>query len=187
MTSRQSAGSLSEEFRVRTRGLSSGRRWSGPVRRAPVVRLAPGDSEVLEAWAAPSTGTPRRARRARIVLEASRGATNGQIARLLDLHPETVALWRGRYATQGLEGVRHDAPRPGSGRRSEPGLVERIVRTTLEVEPPNGRWTTRSLASELRVSHMLVYRVWKSQGLRPRTGRDGALERTVRTAQPPDA
>jgi transposase len=155
------------------------------VRRAPVVVLSSADLDQLEAWIrdAPSS---RRARRSRIVVAASRGGSNGQIARLLAVHPETVALWRGRFAAHGIEGIRHDAPRPGTGRRAPPGIVDRIIRTTLEVEPPQGRWTTRSLASALNVNHMLVYRVWKSQGLRPPSGRGIGPILTVRKADGKD-
>ncbi len=156
------------------------------MRRAPHIALSPADRELLNAWASPATLSVRRALRARIVLEAARGGTNGQIARYLGVHPETVALWRGRFAAQGVEGVRHDAPRPGTGRRAPPGLIDRIVRTTLESQPPNGRWTTRSLAAALNVSHMFVYRVWKSQGLVPALGRGLGPILTVRRAERTD-
>jgi transposase len=144
------------------------------VRKARTVVLTPEDHATLDAWASPAAPEQRRAIRARIVLEAARGAPNGAIARHLGVHAETVALWRGRFAARGLDGIRHDAPRSGSGRRAEPGLVDRIVRTTLEVEPPSGRWTTRSLAASLHVNHMLVFRVWRSHGLGPGTRVRGA-------------
>jgi transposase len=156
----------------------------GGVRRAPRIVLSTEDIDQLEAWARSSSPTDRRARRARIVLAASAGGSNGQIARSIGVRPETVALWRGRFAAHGIEGVRRDAPRPGSGRRAPAGVVDRIIRTTLEVEPPQGRWTTRSLASALNVNHMLVYRVWKSRGLAPSTGRGIGPVLTVRKAEP---
>ncbi len=113
-------------------------------------------------------GASRRSiRRAEIVLAAADGGTNGQIARSVGVHPDTVALWRGRFVAGRVEAIRHEAPRPGSGRRSPPGLIDRILKMTLEAPPPGGRWTTRSLANTLQVNHMMVYRVWKSHGLVP--------------------
>ncbi len=156
------------------------------MRRAPSIHLTPEDAELLDRWASSTSARDRRARRARIVLSASRGGSNGQIARALGVHPETVALWRGRFAAHGLEGVRQEAPRSGTGRRSPAGIVDRIIRTTLEVEPPDGRWSTRSLASALNVNHMLVYRVWKSRGLVPTHGRGIGPVLTIRTAERTD-
>ncbi len=59
--------------------------------------------------------------RARMVLAAAQGHTNAQVARELDVHVDTVRLWRDRWA--GLHGIDletlsvaerlQDAPRPG--------------------------------------------------------------------------
>jgi transposase len=137
------------------------------VRRAPRVVLTTEERAELERWVAAPGASRRSVRRAQIVLAAAAGGTNGQIARAVAVHPDTVALWRGRFVSGRIEAIRHEAPRPGSGRRAPPGLIDRILRMTLEAPPPQGRWTTRSLANTLQVNHMMVYRVWKAHGLVP--------------------
>jgi transposase len=141
------------------------------MRRAPRIALTADERAELERWVAAPGAPERSVRRARIVLDAADGGTNGQIARSIGVHPDTVALWRGRFLAGRLEAIRHEAPRPGSGRRAPPGLIDRIIRMTLEVQPPSGQWTTRSLAHTLQVNHMMVYRVWKAHGLAPPVAR----------------
>lgn len=136
------------------------------MRRAPRIDLTAAEREELEEWLHREPANERLALRARVILLAAASATNGAISRQLDLHPETVGRWRHRFQLQRLEGIRRDAPRPTSRRRVPRELVERIVRMTRDERPPSGgRWTTRSLARVLQVNHMLVHRVWRSQGL----------------------
>jgi transposase len=149
------------------------------VRRAPRVVLTTEERAELERWAGAPGASPRGVRRARIVLEAAQGRTNGQVARSVGVHPDTVALWRSRFVAGRVEAIRHEAPRPGSGRRAPPGLIDRILQMTLEVRPPEGRWTTRRLAQTLQVNHMMVYRVWKAHGLTP-AGRPAAAPPVTR-------
>jgi len=117
-------------------------------------------------------GAPGRlAVRARIVLAASRGATNARIAARLGVHLETVARWRARFVVNGLEGISREAPRAGGAGRVSRATVRRIVHASLAGPAGSGpRWTTRSLARTLNVNHMLVHRVWASHGLAPRAG-----------------
>jgi len=139
------------------------------VRRAPDVVLAPNERNVLEQWAAAPGTTKRLAVRAQIVLEAAGGRTNGEIARLLGIHSETVARWRNRFVVNRVDGLQREAPRSGSRTQTSPALVAHILRMTLEQSPPAGtRWTTRSLGRALQVSHMRIHRVWRSHGLATR-------------------
>lgn len=113
---------------------------------------------------------PRLRMRARIVLRAAEGRTDRVIAQELGVTPATVSLWRHRFVVHGLEGLRRSAPRAGRLPAKTRNLEARILRTSLKVPPPDGRrWSTRSLARYLSVSHMQVYRVWKAHGL-PRDG-----------------
>jgi DNA-binding CsgD family transcriptional regulator len=60
--------------------------------------------------------TPQRvALRARIVLLAADGLSNGQVARRLEVNRQTVALWRRRFAEGGPDALLHD--RAGRGRK----------------------------------------------------------------------
>jgi DNA-binding CsgD family transcriptional regulator len=60
--------------------------------------------------------TPQRvALRARIILLAADGLSNGEVARRLDINRHTVALWRGRFAEGGPDALLRD--RSGRGRK----------------------------------------------------------------------
>ncbi|MBA3968086.1 MAG: helix-turn-helix domain-containing protein, partial [Nitrospirales bacterium] len=66
--------------------------------------------EQLERWGA-AYGTPQQvALRCRIVLAAAAGATNRGIAAECGVDVKTVALWRGRFAETGPEGLWEIAP-----------------------------------------------------------------------------
>jgi transposase len=138
------------------------------VRRAVAVTLSAAERNELEAWTARPGPSDRLRMRARIVLEAAGGRSNGEIARQLGVHTETVTRWRQRFVVNRVEGLRRAAPRPRVPARGTPGLVDRVLRMTAETSPSDGnRWTTRRLAQTLNVSHMFVHRVWKAHGLSP--------------------
>lgn len=146
--------------------------------RRPVLDLA--ERRELRRWVRQSGSDPRRARRARIVLELAAGRTVGEVALRVGVHPETVVRWRRRFAVHRLEGLVRDAPRVHARGPEVPNVEYRILRTTWE-PPPAGspRWTTRSLGRALRVNHMRVHRVWKSHGiLVPTTDEPIALARS---------
>lgn len=108
----------------------------------------------------------RRAERARIVLLAAAGLGNLEIGKLLNLSPVTVRRWRSRFALLGMTGISGDAPRSGHQRGS--ATVAAILERTRSGRPTNGtRWTTRTLAREMGVSHTTVRRVWRNSGVRP--------------------
>ncbi len=137
------------------------------MRRATPVELAPAERAELERWA---RGSGRLGVRARIVLEAAGGRTNGQIALQVGVHPETVTRWRQRFAVNRVGGLRRDAPRSGRHAGPSPSLEERIVRLA-SAEPPTDQssWTTRTLARRLEVNHMRVYRTLKMHARRVET------------------
>lgn len=136
------------------------------MRRAPSISLTPLERAWLEVWASRRSPTDRLSLRARVVLGASEGSTNRTIAGRLGIHPETVGRWRRRFALLRLEGVRRDAPRSGGRPGRSDRLVERIVRLMATAPGPSGgRWTTRTLARQLGVSHMAIHRVWRARDL----------------------
>lgn len=130
------------------------------MRRAVRVQLSDAEARQLRAWAQGSGLPARRPVRARIVLLAAEGRTNKEIARALGVHAETVALWRRRFVSNRLEGVRMDAPRSGHRSRST-RLARLIVDAVRQDESETGKgWTTRRLAKRFGVSHMTVHRAW---------------------------
>lgn len=105
------------------------------------------------------------AERARIVLGCLEGKRNDEIARQMNLRPNTVGQWRRRFAERGIAGLR-DGPRTGKPVKYGAELRDRIL-AQLELPPPTGmaRWDGGSLASALSVSDDAVWRVLRMQGI----------------------
>ncbi len=139
------------------------------MRRAPGVRLHLEDRRRLLRLSS-DPGTPSRVvRRARMVLRASDGATNEQIALELRTSPGTVALWRRRFLGHGVAGIARDAPRPGRPTVISDNQIESIVLTTFHRRPPTrAYWSARLLARDSGVSKSSVQRIWRSRGISPR-------------------
>ncbi len=113
-----------------------------------------------------------------IFLLAAEGKPNQVIARELNTSRPTVILWCKRFATKGCAGIAEDAPHGRSSRRTKGELVKRIVETTLHSTPTDAtHWSTRTLAVQLKVSHMTVARVWEAHGLQPHRVRTFKLSR----------
>jgi transposase len=139
----------------------------GPfVRQAPRVAPFERERQTLEDWRDDPVA-PRRLRlRARIILRAAEGHTNHAIARELGVTPATVSLWRHRFVVHRLEGIQRGAPYTVRVPAKKRSMEARILHATLRVPRPDGRrWSTRSLARFLSVTHMQVYRVWKAHGI----------------------
>lgn len=120
-----------------------------------------------------SRSAPRRvAVRAQIVLRASEGARNSEIARELGTSAGTAALWRRRFLSHGVAGLTKEAPRPGRPPLVSPSTIESVVRTTVDRPPPAGvRWSSRAVAHELGISKSTVQRIWKAHGVQQRKSR----------------
>jgi transposase len=106
------------------------------------------------------------AQRARIVLLASEGILNAEIADRVGVSRPTVNRWRGRYVEAGIDGLA-DEDRPGRPRTVDP---RRIATATLS--PPPARlgvthWSSRLLAAELKIKHVTITKAWKQFGVKP--------------------
>ena len=77
----------------------------------PLV-LRAGDEQVLREWGRSSTISAGLAQPARILVLASEGERNAQVARLVGVSLPTVAAWRNRYASGGLAAL-DGLPRSG--------------------------------------------------------------------------
>ncbi|HVL99786.1 MAG TPA: tetratricopeptide repeat protein [Egibacteraceae bacterium] len=134
---------------------------------AAALSVTPADRRTLEEWSARGDDSAL-ARRARIVLRASEGASTSRIAWELGVSRPTVTLWRGRFIEAGLDGIARI--KQGRGRRST--LPPEKVRLILDVShrpPPPGhaRWTVRAMAAHAGVSPDTVQRLWRDHGVRP--------------------
>jgi transposase len=133
---------------------------------APPLLLRVGDHDELVRLTRSSSVRAGLAQRARIVLLASEGMKNAEIADRVGVTRPTVNLWRSRYAEAGLAGLA-DADRPG-----RPRTVDQRVIIAETLTPPPKRlgvthWSSRLLASRLKLDHATVLTAWRSFGVQP--------------------
>jgi transposase len=119
----------------------------------------------LERLSRSRSGEVRLAERARIVLACLAGKRNDEVAHELGVRPNTVGLWRQRFAARGLSGL-CDAPRTGKPAKYGAELRRRVL-AQLELAPPAGMasWDGGSLAAALGVSDDAVWRVLRKDGI----------------------
>ena len=115
----------------------------------------------------PTKSNQRDAQRARIILGASEGLTNTEIARRERVSLPTVGKWRSCYAREKIEALA-DAPRSGAPRSIGDKKVEEILTKTLEGAPrARTHWSSRLMAKEAGISEHSVLRIWRAFGLKP--------------------
>ncbi len=136
-------------------------------RVAVAIELSASERQKLEELARRRSTAQGLARRARIVLLASDGRENKEIARQLGATEDTVGKWRRRFAERRCDGL-HDEPRPGTPRQIGDDEVAEVVRLTLEETPPDAtHWSLRSMASAVGHAPSTVHRIWQAFGLQP--------------------
>lgn len=138
------------------------------MRVAKVITLTDEERATLTKWSRGRSTPSRLVLRAKIVLAASAGAENKDIALELGCTRRTVGTWRSRFSESRLSGIERDAPRRGRTPTKRAAFEAEIIRKTTQETPRNAtQWSTRSLAKELGCSSALVQRVWRDNGLRP--------------------
>ncbi|QNE79015.1 IS630 family transposase [Streptomyces finlayi] len=91
----------------------------------------------------------REVLRARIVLAAAEGLSNGAIALELAVTVNTVRKWRGRFALQGPGGLK-DAGRSGRPKIYGPDVRVAIVAVATSAPPhPEATWSHRTIAARV--------------------------------------
>src|SRR5258708_22617065 len=134
----------------------------------------------LNQRAASRSGRADDARRARLMLLHEAGHTCVGIRDKLDFNDAFIDRWRKRFREERLAGLfsRHAGQEATT---LTPGLEARIREWTLKRRPPDGatQWSTRRLGTQLKISHMMVSRVWAKHGLHPQR-----LDRYMATNDP---
>ena len=150
-------------------------------RTSPIVILADADRERLEHWVA-AHGTPQQvALRCRIVLAAAAGRTNLEIGVESGVDVKTVALWRGRFAQTGLEGLWAIASGRGRKPTYSPKKIKAIVQATLSSKPKGmTQWSCRLMAHAQGVSKSTVSNIWRSHNLKPHRVKSFKLSRDAK-------
>src|SRR5690606_7959777 len=106
--------------------------------------------------------------RSRIVLAASAGQANSEIAQRLNLTRATVGKWRKRFREQRINGL-YDELRPGKPRTIDDERVADLINKTLHTKPADGstHWSIRAIAAETSISPTSVHRYFNLLGLQP--------------------
>jgi transposase len=129
-----------------------------------VVREA--DRATLESWVRARTLPQEWVLRAKIVLASAEGEGPRPMARRLGVSPNTVCVWRRRYATEGLDGLR-SRPKTGRPRRISEAKERSVVAATLRPPKATTHWSAKRLAKEVGLSAATVHRIWQKHGLQP--------------------
>lgn len=136
------------------------------MRPAASLHLTTSDRQRLLGWLRRLGRQSRLGRRAAILLRAADGWSNERIARSLETDAHTVARWRRRYLQSGLTGILQEQPRSGRPRQVPVEQEAAAVRAAMARTPPGGdRWSTRTLARHLGMSHSRVARIWRREGM----------------------
>src|SRR3989441_1229204 len=154
------------------------------MRIAPAITLTGEQRKQLESWARGRSLPRRLGERAQMILLASEGRQNKEIARTLRRGRQGVARWRQRFIERGLAGIEKDAPRPGRKPKLSAARVEEIVRKTTQETPSQAtHWSTRSMARAAGVSEATVRRIWRAHGLKPHRVRSFKLSNDPQFAE----
>jgi len=136
--------------------------------RAAALMISEAQKQQLESWARAGTTPQGVARKCKVVLLASQGVSNHSIAQQTGLSRPTVLSTRAAFRRHGCEALRQPQKRRRSARVLTSELQQKILDTTLKTRPPDAtHWSVRVLARHLRVSRMMVHRVWQRYDLQP--------------------
>lgn len=113
-----------------------------------------------------STISKRDSLRAQIVLLRSEGMSQEETAEKVNVSRQTVNKWSQRFEMYGLEGLRDS---PGRGRKPSlpPEKINEVITEATKPPRPRKRWSSRSMAEKVGISHMSVHRIWSRNDLKP--------------------
>jgi len=130
------------------------------------VRLVKKDRRVLESWLRAPTIPQEIALRAKILIASADGEAVRPLASRLGISPTTVCLWRRRYETEGLAGLR-TRHRSGRKKKVTPAKERAVVAATMKEPKDTTHWSTRRLSKKVGLSRNTVHRIWHKYGLQP--------------------
>lgn len=151
------------------------------MRIAPQITLSYEERKILMKWSRGRSTPARLVQRAKIVLLSAEGRENKDIAKALGVTERTAGRWRGRFFHGRSAVLQKDLPRGGRHATQREKYETIIIKKVQEEKPENAtHWTTRALADAIGVSQNLVFRVLRSNGLRPH------LVKTFKISNDPD-
>lgn len=131
------------------------------------ISLSKAERMELSQRATSQAGRADDARRARLILLLEAGETWAQIREKLSCNDAFIDRWSKRFIDERLAGLfsRHAGQEPST---LTPELEACILEWTVKRKPRAAtHWSTRKLADELGVSHMMIARVWRKHSLKP--------------------
>jgi len=132
------------------------------------ITLSDAERMELSRRASSRAGRADDARRARLILLLESGDTWAKIREKLDCNDAFIDRWSKRFVEERLAGLfsRHAGQEAST---LTPQLEARILDWTVKRKPRDGstHWSTRKLAEQLGISHMMVARVWGKHALKP--------------------
>jgi transposase len=131
------------------------------------ISLSKAERVELSQRATSQAGRADDARRARLILLLEAGETWAQIREKLSCNDAFIDRWSKRFIAERLAGLfsRHAGQEPST---LTPELEACILEWTVKRKPRAAtHWSTRKLADQLGVSHMMVARVWRKHSLKP--------------------
>lgn len=131
------------------------------------IELSKAERSELSQRATSQAGRAVDARRARLILLLEAGQTWAQVRDKLSCNDAFIDRWRKRFAAERLGGLfsRHAGQEATT---LTPTLEAWILEWTVKRKPVGStHWSTRKLAKQLGVSHMMVARVWRKHSLQP--------------------
>ena len=131
------------------------------------IELSKAERTELSQRATSQAGRADDARRARLILLLEAGDTWAQLRDKLSCNDAFIDRWRKRFAAERLGGLfsRHAGQEATA---LTPALEARILEWTVKRKPVDStHWSTRKLAEQLAISHMMVARVWRKHSLQP--------------------
>src|SRR2546427_1637925 len=133
-----------------------------------LLDLSAAEREELERRLRLRTGRAEDARRARMILALDRGDSFTEVAGALACNRNYISRWKERFIEERLAGL-YSRNLGRAVNAKTPKLEAKILAWTLKRKPRDGstHWSTRRLAKELSVNHMMVARVWARAGVRP--------------------
>src|SRR5271170_5995737 len=137
------------------------------VLMSSTISLSKAERMELSQRATSQAGRADDARRARLILMLEAGETWAQIREKLSCNDAFIDRWSKRFIAERLAGLfsRHAGQEPST---LTPELEACILEWTVKRKPRAAtHWSTRKLADQLGVSHMMVARVWRKHSLKP--------------------
>lgn len=115
-----------------------------------VVKLNEAEQARLATMIRRGNCSARQLARARILLKASEGWVDEDIAQAVDVSVGTVERTRKRYAMEGVDGALTEHPRPGKQRKLDGKQEAHLIAVACSAAPKgHARWTLRLLAGKV--------------------------------------